>query len=104
MAGGRDGKLEGSALRFWELCEDDKSFSELVILPLSDAWRLSSLLCEHTVTAVLGGEGDHPEMTSESGSSNVVSCGLLADQSRVTVPRPDRTCEDEVAPDLYLHS
>ena len=51
---------------------------------------------------VLGGEGDHPEMASESGSSSsILSCGLLADQSRFTVPKPDRTCED--APDLNLN-
>lgn len=102
LTGGRDKKSEGSAVRFRELCGDDKSFSELAILPLSDASRLSSLLCDDRVAAVLGGEGDHPEMTSESGPSSSMFCGLLADQSRLTVPKPDRTCED--APDLCLQS
>ena len=86
-------------MRLFELREDN-SCSELAMRSFSDAWRLSSLNFEDWVVAVLGGEGDHPERTSESGSSSSVFCGLLADQSRLTVPKPDRTCED--VPDLYL--
>lgn len=93
-------ELEGSAGRFRELCEKDKSFSELVILLLNDIWMLLSLLFEACAVVELGGEGDHPEITSESGSSSSTFCDLLEDQSRFTAPRPDRTCED--APDLDL--
>ena len=43
LAGGWSEEFRGSDLRFWEPCEEDKSFSELVMLSLRDAWRLSSL-------------------------------------------------------------
>lgn len=83
--------MEDSAGRFGGFFEEDKSFSELVILLLSDVWMPSSLLFKDWAVVVLGGEGDHPETTSKSGSSRLEFCDLLEDQSRFTVPRPDRT-------------
>ena len=98
---GRDRKSEGSATRFLELREEKSSSSELAIRSLSDAWRSVSLLFGDRLADLLGGErSDHPRRRLGSGLLGSASCDLLADQSRLTVPRPDRTCEDA----LDLHS
>ena len=44
LAGGWSKGSGAFDLRFWEPCEEDKSFSELVMLSLRDAWMLSSLV------------------------------------------------------------
>ena len=46
LAGGWSKGSGAFDLRFWEPCEEDKSFSELVMLSVRDAWMLSSLAFE----------------------------------------------------------
>jgi len=91
---GRDRNSEGSATRFWELREENSSSSELAIRLLSDAWRSVSLFFGDRLGDFPGGErSDHPRRRLGSGLLGSASCDLLVDQSRLTVPKPDRTCE-----------